>query len=219
MILKELYLYPDLAKYPKDLTNCMRDKTRCLCNYLERNVLKRLRFKTENFKRICVIGSQEPNEKVIVNTSNVACVEVRFDENEYLSMSGVQLEEYFISLLLEGLANLDKNHPIPIAELSKGVESFRNDGYKNQWVHKSKAIKGTGLKANLNCVLTTEKFILTLSICKDNNVVYENEVLNTPPDEIVFVPMFKDLVINESELQITDKFGGIVYELSISEVA
>jgi hypothetical protein len=218
MILKELYLYPDLTEYPQNLTGTVRDQTRCLCNYLERNILKKIRFKAEGFKRICVIGSSNPKNAANINSSNVACIEVEFSESEYLSKAGNELDEYYISLISEGLANLAKQHPIPLEELHQGLESFRKDGYKNEWVHKSKALKGTDLRASLNCKLTNQNFTLTLRMEKGGRVVYENEVLNTPPDEIVFAPKFKDLIVAEGNIQVTNKFGEVIYELPIAEV-
>ena len=218
MILRELYLYPDLVQYPQNLTGTFRDQTRCLCNYLERNVLKKLKFKADGFKRICIIGTSNPKNKVTVNSSNVACIEVLFSEDEYLSKSGNELDEYFINMLNVGLNKLDEQKQIPLEELCSGLESFRNNAYKNEWVHKSKVIKGTGARANLNCVLTKQSFTLTLSVHKDDIVVLEKEVLNTPPDEIAFTHLFKDLLTSDDALLVNNKFGEIIYELSIKSV-
>ena len=219
MILKELYLYPDLVQYPESLTGAVRDQARCLCNYLERTVLKKLRFKTEGFKRICVIGSRSPKQSAHINTSNVACVEVKFSEGQCSSGSGIELDEYFISLLTEGLDNLNKQYPIPVTELKNGLEEFRNNGYKNEWLHQSKAIKTKGLKASLYCKLTNKNFSLTLAVSNGDSVVFEKEVLNTVPDEIVFVPMFKELIVSESTLQLTNKTGKVVYDIPLSSFA
>jgi len=218
MILKELYLYPDLTEYPQSLTGRVRDQTRCLCNYLERNVLKKTRFKTEGFKRVCIIGSREPKKTATINSSNIVSVDVKFSESEYSSKSGKELDEYYITLLTEGLTNLGSQHSIPLDELYQGLESYRKGAYENEWVHKSKALKGTGLRASLNCKLTNHNFTLTLRVAKDSKVIYESEVLNTPPDEIVFAHMFKDLIVTESGFQVTNKFDEVIYEQSISEM-
>jgi hypothetical protein len=217
MILREIYLYPDLRQYPDDITGNVRDQTRCLCNYLERNTLKPLRYKTEGFKRICVVGSKESSGKVFVNSSGVACVDVKFSESEYQSNSG-NLEEYFISLLSEGLSKIDEQLSIPLAEIYEGLRSFRDGGYENEWVYKTKTIKGTGLKASLHCKLTVEAFSLSLMVSKGKKLVCKKSVLNTPPDEIVFAPMFKDLVATDTDLRITDKFGDTIFEMPVAEV-
>lgn len=217
MILKELYLYPDLVEYPGGITDVFRDQTRCLCNYLERTALKSTRFKSEDFKRICVIGSKTPNDTVTINSSNVACITTSFDPEEYASKSDVELQEYFISMLCNGLDSLSQKESIPIQEIEAEIESFRKAGYKNEWIHKTKKLKGNKLVVSLKCELTVNNFILRMCVTKQKTTVFEEEILKTEPDEIVFTSKFKDIMCNEDVCQVTDKFGEIIYERNISD--
>ena len=217
MILKELYLYPDLVEYPSGVTDIFRDQTRCLCNYLERTALKSIRFNSEGFKRICVIGSATPNDIVTINSCNVACINTNFDPEVYKSNSKVELQEYFISMLCNGLNNLSQQVSIPIQEIESGIESFRKAGYKNEWIHKSKKLKGSKLLVSLKCELTVDDFILRLCVTKQEEIIFVEEILKTAPDEIVFVSKFKDIICNEGVCQVSDKFGEIIYERNISD--
>jgi len=180
-------------------------------------VLKDLRYTTENYRRLCVIGSEQPDEEMSVNSCNVAGVETYFDVEEYKTKSESELQEFFISLLLKGLSNLEEQLA-PIEKIKAGIETFRNEGYKNNWIHKSKKIKGTKLKASLHCNLTMNEFKLVLSVADGNDVKFEKQILETAPDEIAFQHKFKDIVFKENNVLVVDKLGGVLFELPINEV-
>ena len=99
MILRDIYLYPDLVEFPQELTSTFRYQTRSLCNFLERNVLKRLKFETDGFRRLCIIGTSAPKEGVFVNTAKAACVEVFLDVARYGSLRQ-QVSVFPIDLVL-----------------------------------------------------------------------------------------------------------------------
>ena len=69
MILREIYLYPDLTAYPREFTSNVRFATRSVCNYLERCWLKPLKLQGD-FKRVCVIGSAVPRPVCTINSDS-----------------------------------------------------------------------------------------------------------------------------------------------------
>jgi len=220
MILKELYLYPDLVEYPKEITSAVRDQTRCLCNFLERNSLKKIKFKTESFKRICIVGHDVPDKKVFINSCNVAVKEAIFDKYlyDFRKKSEQDLHEFFISWLMSGLECLNEQLAIPLENIEEGVQLFRDGDYKNEWIYKSKKIAGTNYKATLKCCLTMNEFKLYLVIDSKSEVIAEELVITTIPDEIVFVRKFNDLVVHNGIVQVLDKFGDLVFEYNVANI-
>lgn len=218
MILKDIYLYPDLVDYPTELTSDFRYKSRSLCNYLDREVLKILKYKTDAFRRICIIGKASPKDSYFINTSNVLTIEVKFDEKEYQSLHSDQLNEYFIRLLVKGLSKIKKHIDIPETELLNGIEHFRSIGYINQWTFKKKSIRDIGVKCFLDCNLTIDNFHLNLLIYKSKELIFEKEILKMAPDELLFVPYLKDIIFDGKNLEVIDKHGKTIFNLPIDEL-
>ena len=218
MILKQLYLYPELGKHHGDVSGSFREKTRCICNYIERTALKPLKFKVDGFKRICVIADENPNLKVIVNSSGTASIGIAFTPEEYAAKANTELQEYFITLLVDSLIEFNEQITIPLEEIQNSIEQFRISEYKNEWVHKSKSLKGTKQIAKLYCQLSVDRFRLHFHLVENSSIIFQEEILNEFPDEIVYEYKFKDLIIDGCVCRVTDRFGDVVYEKDIGKI-
>ncbi|NKB58970.1 MAG: hypothetical protein GKS00_21785 [Alphaproteobacteria bacterium] len=210
-------MYPDLLEFSDEIVHPFRDQTRSFCNYLERK-LKSVKFKTENFRRICIIGSSSPNDDCFVNSSNVLSVQIKLDETEYKSITNRCLNDYFIRLLMEGLNKIDKEIRIPKQEIVGFVNNFKADGYLNEWVFKTRQFKSIGIKCRLNCRLTTEKFHLNFLILKGSKILFDQEILKTAPDELVFASRLKDIREENRKIIVVDKFDESLFELSCEDL-
>lgn len=217
MILKELYLYPDLVEYEQSTVNPFRDQSRSICNYLERH-LKKIKFNANGFKRICFVGKRKPRYEVFVNSSNVLVVEIPFDEEEYKALKRNQLNAFFLELLIVGIERCRKHYDIPKGELLEWLDNFNKIGYVNRWIFKTKTIKELGAKCTLKCNLTLDAFYLNLDIVKGEKLIFSREILSTAPDEIVFVPMFKDVSLINGHIVVLDKYKEPVYSISVNEL-
>lgn len=116
MILKELYLYPDLVDFDDGITRAFRDQSRSMCNYLERQ-LKSIRFDAVGFKRICFVGKSDPSSECSINSSNVLIVEVRFDEEEYRTREKDQVNTFFLEMIRSGIKKCQEQHRVPANDL------------------------------------------------------------------------------------------------------
>jgi len=206
MILKELYLYPDLKYYPDSIVHPFRDQSRSVCNFLEREI-KAIKFDANGFKRICVVGSSSPREECIINSSKILVVEVQFDSTEYSGLDEANLNAYFSKMLHSGFEKCSRQFVIPLLDLKLGLEKFIAEGGVNEWTFKSKQFKGIGLKCSLVCKLTTTSFHLVLVVSKSGVEILRTEILKTDPDELVFSPMFKDILLDGGSLVVVDKLG------------
>ncbi len=205
MILKTLYLKMDGKNLPVDYTYGFLKQSRCLCNYLEREVLKKLKFACDGFNRIVICLVPTPGDDVYVNSCQVACVEIQVDHEEYTSKQGHELAIYYIAKLREGLMKCAQSVPIPLEALLQGIDDFIAGGMKNRWIHRSKKLGGQGLKAELDCELTLNEFILRIRVYQGPHLLLDEVVLQTDPDEIAFAFRFHDLVVLDGVLTVTSK--------------
>ena len=217
MILKHVYLYLNLLEYADDLSTPFGFKTRYVCNFLERR-LRHVRFHTEGFSKICVQGRENPSDGCPIVSINAAVPEVHFDQPLYESLSDGDLHEFFIDMLVRGLRKCGDSHEIPLDVLLSGIEEFRSGGYRNEWVYKTKLFRAQHIRATLACKLTISEFTLNLSVSRSDRVLFDQTILRTLPDEIIFEHQFRDMSVTGDELIVTGKFGHTLYTLPLSEL-
>lgn len=126
MILKEIYLYPELTEYGDDIIHPFRDQSRSICNFLERS-LSVEKVETPNFKKICFIGTNQAAGDAYVNSSGALIVNVTLDEGAYKKCtSTTELNEFFIQMLLEGLGKSAQHAVLPAQFLKEAIDEFRH---------------------------------------------------------------------------------------------
>ncbi len=218
MIFKEIYLYPELSDYGKDINFPFKEQTRSLCNYLEKYI-KSEKYQTTNFKRVCFVGRKNPKKHDYVNSCNVLEVEFFLDEKIYLNTPKNQLNEYFISLLLTGLSKCTDEFSLPCEKIVEGIEEFKKAGYKNEWILKKKKIKGTKIECHLKCRFTIEKLFLYLFIFNKDSLVFEKNIVTDFPNEFVFNYHLKDLKVTEqSQIEVVDKLDKVIFSMNVNDI-
>jgi hypothetical protein len=215
MILKHIYLYLNTTEYPDSIVTKFGFQTRYICNFIERH-LKREKFNAEDYSKICVQGQKLPDGKCHIVSENALVSEVQFDRDRYENLQGEEYHEFFLGMLERGLNKCQSLFSIPRSALHSAIEEFRSCGYKNHWEHKKTRLNN-GLAAILSCDLTMNEFVLTLSIHKGNEILFEQPILKTKPDEIIFEHQFKDMKQSDDELVVVNKFGKKIYSLQLTE--
>lgn len=84
MILKEIYLYPEVMDYGEELTYQFKDLTRPLCNYLGRKV-KEAKCETNGFNWICFIGLRDIDNKYNVPKDKISNAIDEFAESGFVN--------------------------------------------------------------------------------------------------------------------------------------
>lgn len=218
MILRKIYLYLNPDEHWGDLISdvgfpldtAFGFKTRYICNYLERH-LKKLRFRTTGFNKICIQGSKLETATWAVQGANAVVPRVSFDANLYESLDDHSRHELYISMILDGMSSLANHQVIPIAEILNGIAEFRAGGHKNEWIHQSKYYRTDRVRATLNCSLTPNNFTLTLEINKDGHTVLKEIILESLPDEIIFAHQLGSLERSEDTIIVRQKGGANLY--------
>jgi hypothetical protein len=215
MRLVGIFLYPDLVDFKTDAALLFRDQTRFICHFVQRYVAAR-KVQAHGFKRICVVCKTVASELTFKNSSNVLVVEVPFDMAKYETTAEEDLPEYFIGLLEAGLIKACRDEPLPAGLFKDAIESFRALDYKNKWVHSTKLFRSAGLKCRLQCELDLSWFHLVLEVERKGEVIFSQEILRTPPDEVVYAHKFKEVRLDGQILRVEEKFGKPLFELNIA---
>ena len=207
MILRDIFIEPDRYEYSKDYAFSFSLKTRHILNYVERNCLKKIKFRSEGFNRIVfTLTEKDIKEKFYVNSQNVLVVYHFFNKKEYENIPLEKLSEYLINLVLELFSIDGLNNLLPIEEIKETLVKFKDNNYKNTWLYKKKLNRTLKLNFFLECELTIEEFILDLRVGnKKGELIYERELLRWTPGEIGFSYQFKDIDFREEEVVITSR--------------
>jgi len=103
--------------------------------------------------------------------------------------------------------------------MKSAVEDFRHANYRNEWTHKKKFLRDAGLTAYLMCRLDPERFILTLRLDRKNAIIFNNAILETKPDELIFAHRFKDITIEGEDVIVRNKFDKTIYSLNLGSLS
>jgi len=125
MILKQIYLYPDLVEFnirSKD-ASIIRDQTRHICNYLERQLLK-LKFNSEDFNKICIIGYSTPKSEIYIASTRALAVPISFDIDHCRSLPTDSVANYYIDLLIAGLKKPHHNSTSQLVTYFNGLTTL-----------------------------------------------------------------------------------------------
>lgn len=216
MILRQLYLKIGDLGLPTEFTYGFLKRSRYICNHIEREVLAKLRFRTENFNRIVVSACSKPGEGAFVNAANAACVDVPYERNEYERLTGGKLGLYYVGLLREGLEKCAVSVPVPKGEIFEGLDAFVAGGMTNEWTHKQRLFRKEGIRATLKCAMTQDAFTLRISVQRGERVACDRKILTTDPDENAFGYRFKDIAVEGRNLVVTSKHGAPLWSKLLS---
>ena len=217
MLLRHVYLYLHLDEYPKELATAFGFRTRYVCNFLERR-LHALKYHAEGFSKICVQGRHQPLASCPIVSENAVLPTVAFDPERYRALGPGEEPEFFLAMLSEGLERCARDHAIPIAELTAALDEFRRGGFRNEWTHQKKQLRPIGLQASLLCSLDADRFRLTLELERRGATVFEQLILETEPDEIVFAHRFQQVALEDGAIVVKGKFDKTLFSLPVASL-
>lgn len=239
MKLKNFYIAlnsDDFKQGPGGIVSDFNFQTYYFSNYIQRIIKNK--FEVDGFTFIDIRGRFHPKENFEIDkTFKTFEIEIPFDLKRYQKIypykNDYPLEGrllipidnqddfslFVFNMLIEGLEKSKSlNAPIPVNDLITIVNEFKEIGYKNEWIFKKKTFKEYNLKAELHCQLTSNFFSLKLKIWKGNNVIFNQEILRTLPDSIMYGYEFNDIIIENNILKITKKFSGDLFKIPLSEL-
>lgn len=241
MQIKFLYLALEGKDYDIENPCLVSDfdfQTGFMFDYFEKS-LKANKFIADDFQFITIRGRKNPSKSVVLKEHFKSLeIEILFDEEKYFQLypyenkyplEGLlkpvlkekEFNNFLFKMVMEGLEKgKEQKAPIPFDFLINACLDFKLNGFKNEWLYKTKAFKEYGIKASLFCKLTCNYFSLELMIEENKKEVFRKEILKTLPSNLIYKPLFKDIIIEKGELIITsaDLENPILYKMLLSKI-
>jgi len=219
MILKSIYLYIEAPDWPRRERYFVTKSTRYILNYLERAILKPLKFNVDGFNRIVInLTPTGSSELVSTNSERVLCVDIPFLDRIKKYRDGVIPPDVTKELILLGLRLADSYHTLPVEKIEHGLSSFIEQGALNTWQLGKKIIPGIKVELSLVCELNSKCFKLDLLSRKDGILFDRRTVLETDPDEVAFAYKCGDVGLVGDNIVITQKSGSVLSKIPVSEL-
>lgn len=182
---------------------------RFIANYLSK-AIRRYKFDTNGvYDMICVI-LQPVNKPVSINLHpmNVLEVFLPFDMQRYEQIKGTDDCSYYLEVLEQGFRKASEFKPVPLDTLLHLIDEFKQGGCKNEWLHKKRRFKEADLQVVLTCEFTTNYFqlIATINQLSTKRQLVCGIAIKTKPHEDYFKGTFKDILIEDNNIVITDNF-------------
>lgn len=217
MILRDFYIGLDRAQYPTKVAYAFTLRSRCACHFIGRHIWKQ-QIRVPDFNRISVTLSKGASLKFEVNSCQVGCITMPFEESRYEGLSDIAFHELVITHLLSACDQFLRTLPEVLGALTEAVRLFREVGYRDEWVAKSRRFAAAGIHASLACELTPQRFGLRLVIRRRGTPVFDQEIFTSDPDEVAFDYRFRDVVVMDDMLVVTSKTSKPLLELSVSRL-
>jgi len=219
----DFHLYTNYSNV--DYSYAVKLKTKHICNYIERNCLKPLKFQTKDNQGIIISFRHGYNdatdstfEPKISPTNRVSCT-LAFDKEKYDRLkTDNDYREFCLESLLQAFETAKGKYEIPTTEILESFEELRQNNFVNEWLHKKKAVKTKKILVELHCAMTIDQFQLTLKVSQNNKEIYKKVILETDPDEFAFQYKLGDILVDDEAIIITTKTKKELYKLSFSEL-
>lgn len=177
-------------------------------DYYFSKAIRKYKFDTNGLFNMIFIELLPENKSKPTKISGLNVLEtyLPFDSKRYEQIKGTEDCSYYLELLEQGFKQASEIATIPLDTLLTLIEEFKKGGCKNEWVHKKKRFKDIDLEVILKCEFTTNYFqlIVTINQISTKKELVKGIVMKTKPDEIHFDKMFKDILVYENFIIITD---------------
>lgn len=193
--------------------------TRFISNYFSK-AIRKYKYTTDGtFNMISIKGAVNYSEGFKIRGMGALSIPVSFDPKRYEQIKGTEDCSYYLELLEQGFKKASEFKPIPLDTLLTLIEEFKKGGCKNEWVHKKKRFKDIDLEVILKCEFTTNYFqlIATINQISTKKELVKGIVMKTKPDAIHFDKMFKDVLVYENFIIITDACDSAMALINIED--
>ncbi|MFK8003682.1 MAG: hypothetical protein AB8H86_29230 [Polyangiales bacterium] len=144
-------------------------------------------------------------------------VPIHFDRASYELLSVGERHAFRAKMAIDGVNKCRDAFDVPADQILAFVQEFVDGGYVNRWVHRRRRLR-PGLWATLTCEIDPERFCLRLELSNKSGAFFEEEVLETLPDALIYKHRFAGVSLDGNKVEVVDKFGEPIYETTIREV-
>lgn len=216
--LRKIALNLDRSAWPNEYGYAFYLRSRSLCNYIERS-LSRIDVRSVNASKLCITGRLREDVSFVVNSSNVACLSVPFSPLDYDSLqTDEDINAFMVHFMRSGLALIPPGAAGDVEPILEIIQQFAAGGYLNEWQHKSRVFRESGLRVSLDCSLTCTCFELHMNATNSDGNIFRRKILRTDPDEIAFHRRFKDILLEADYLVISSKLDEPLCRIPLAEL-
>lgn len=193
---------------------------RFISNFLSRGIRKYNLDSDDSFNMISVVPTLKISAVKDNLSNSVIQAYVPLDIDFYQISNRKERYEYGLKLLEEGYRLCNGFREVPLSKLIMLHNDFRDNNYKNEWIHKKKKSKEHNIEIVLKCIFNEEDFRLEMTVedLTTKIVLASGLVLRTLPDELFFSKLFKDILINEEEIVITEFHGRPKFKFIVDDL-
>ena len=217
MILKNTRVYLDIDEFDRAQCSEFLFNICYVNNYLSRHA-REIKWDSDDYNGILIKCTSEGGDLPHLSYQRNLIIPIAFDQEKYNLLTGENLHEFYLSLFFNGFEKAALHFSIPLFELLRIIQKFRTDGYKNEWVFKRKKLDGMRLQCSLLYEINREKFSLFLFIKSGSDTIFQERILETKPDELIFSHKFNNLVFRDNKIVVLDAFEQSIFELPIDEL-
>ena len=211
MYLRYLHLgldYNDYIERDNNLRFEFQQHTNFIDDFFSK-AMSKLKYKTDGSYNMISIEVTEFEIKPtkLKGFGDVIGVNLPFDRTRYEKIKGTSDCSYYLELLEKGFKKASEYKEIPLESLLNIIEEFKKGGCKNEWVHKKKRFKEDDLEVILNCDFTTNYFqlVATINQVSTKRELVSGVIIRTEVGISIHEGMYKDVLIKNDEILITDK--------------
>jgi hypothetical protein len=200
--------YESYIQNNNELRYEFQQHTNFISDYFSK-AIRKCKFKTDGTFNMISVEATEYDIKPtkLVGFGDVIGVDLPFDLTRYKKIKGTSDCNFYLELLEAGFKKASEFKEIPLETLLSIIIKFKEDGCKNKWLHKKKRFKEVDLEVTLTCEFTTNYFqlIATINQISTKKELVSGVLIRTEVGVSIHEGMYKDILINNDEILITDK--------------
>jgi hypothetical protein len=199
--------YYEYIENQNELRYEFQQRTDFISDYFSK-AIRKLKFKTDGtFKMISIEANESKIKPCSIVPVDVLKVELLFDRKRYEKIRGTKDCSYYLEILEQGFKSASTFKPIPLETLLNLIEEFKANDCKNEWLHKKRRFKEEDLEVILTCEFTTNYFqlVATINQISTKKELVKGVVIRTETGVSIHEGMYKDVIVKNDEIIITDK--------------
>lgn len=225
MILRNIFFQINADDATKEYKYSFYTKSRHICNYIERNCFKSLKFYSDSFQGIGIdmrFGYEEKFMDVspYISPNKTLVSVLKFDKGRYdnLKKDG-EFRDFLYESMLEAFSKINKEseYIIPSTDILNCYNELKEKNFINQWLFKRKTDRSKKLVAELYCLMTMEDLNLKLKVTQNENEVFYETIHVETTNNMVY-RQFKDLKIESDRIIVLKNKSEILKEFKLTEL-
>jgi len=225
MILKNIFFQINVKDETSDYKHKFYTKSRHICNYIERNCLRPLKFYSDSFQGIGIdlrfgYEAKFMNVEPYISPNKTLVTVLTFDKKRYDNMkTDGEFRDYLYETLMKAFFKLktDSKYVFPSVEILNCYNELKEKNFINEWLFKRKTDRSKKIVAELYCLMTIEALNLKLKVTQNKDEVFYKKIHEETTNNMVY-RQFKDLKIEANRIIVLKSKDKVLKEFSFKEL-